>query len=43
MDGAGLHELSEEQRLEIEGTKVSELAGDVRAAELRGEGVERHV
>ena len=43
MDGTGLQELSEEQRLEIEGTKVSELPGDVRAAELRGEGVERHI
>ena len=36
MDGAGLHELSEEQRLEMEGTKINELPGDVRAAELRG-------
>ena len=43
MDGAGLHELSEESRLEMEGTKVTELPGDVRAAELRGEGVERQV
>ena len=43
MQGAGLHELSDEQRLEIEGTKVNELPGDVRAAELRGEGVERRV
>ena len=41
MDGAGLQELSDEQRLEMEGTKVSELPGDARAAELRGEGVER--
>ena len=43
MEGAGLQEISGEQRLEMEGQKVSELPGDVRAAELRGEGVERHV
>ena len=40
MQGAELHELSEEQRLEIEGTNVNELPGDVRAVELRGDGVE---
>ena len=36
MGGVGLHELPEEQRLEIEGTRVNELPGDARAAELRG-------
>ena len=36
MDGAGLQELSEEQRLEMEGNGVNELSGDVRRAELRG-------
>lgn len=43
MDGAGLHELSEEQRSEMAGTMVNELPGDVRVAELRGQGVERQV
>ena len=41
MGGAGLHELSEEQRWEMEGTKVNELPGDTRVAELRGQGIER--
>ena len=36
MGGAGLHELSEEQRLEMEGNGVTELPGDVRGAELWG-------
>lgn len=43
MDGAGLQELSEEQRLEMEGREVNELPGDVRGAEIRGQGVERQV
>ena len=41
MDGAGLHELSEVQRSEMEGTNFSELPGDGRVAELRGQGVKR--
>ena len=36
MDGAGLQELSEEQRLEMEGNWVTELPGDVTGAESRG-------
>lgn len=35
MDGAGLQELSEEQRLEMEGNGVNEIPGD-RGAELWG-------
>ena len=41
MEGVGLQELSDEQRLEMEGRQVNELPGDSRVAELRGEGVER--
>lgn len=36
MEGAGLQELSGEQRLEMEGNGVNELGGDVRGAELWG-------
>ena len=43
MEGAGLHELSEEHRSEMEGTKINELPGDTRVAELRGQGVDSHV
>lgn len=41
MEGAGLHELSEEHRAEMEGAKINELPADTRVAELRGHGVER--
>ena len=43
MDGAGLQELSEEHRSEMDGTRVNELPGNGRVAELRGHGVERRV
>ena len=43
MDGAALQELSEEQRLEMEGSMVNELPGDVRGAELRGQELGRQV
>ena len=44
MDGAGLQELSEEQRLEIEGRAVNELPGDVAERRKQGvRGVERHI
>ena len=43
MDGAGLQELSEGHRSEMEGAKINELPGIVSVAELRGQGVERRV
>ena len=43
MDGAGLQELSEEQRSEKDGTRVNELPGNWRVAELTGQGIERRV